>query len=93
MEVIGEWLRELVLPGLGVLLTSAALALALRYIGMLDDERLRQLLTDLVQAAEKIYGPSTGTEKRTYVMDKLEEYGYHDVPRSLLEAVVYELDK
>lgn len=91
MEVIGGWLRELVLPGLGTLLMAAALALLKRYINRLDDERLRQLLLELVRAAEQIYGPGAGAEKRAYVMGKLGEYGYGDVERAQLEAAVYEL--
>lgn len=91
MEVIGEWLRELVLPGLGTLLMAAALALVRQYINRLEDERLRQLLLELVRAAEQIYGPGAGAQKRAYVTSKLGEYGYRGVDRNRLEAAVYEL--
>lgn len=91
MEVISGWLHDLVLPGLGTLLMGAALVLARRYIKRLDDERLRQLLLELVRAAEQIYGPGAGAQKRAYVMGKLGEYGRRKVDRDRLEAAVYEV--
>jgi len=93
MEVIGGWLQELALPGLGTLLMAAALALVRRYINRLDDERLRQLLLELVRAAEQIYGPGAGAQKRAYVTSKLSDYGYGEVDRDQLEAAVYALSE
>ncbi len=92
MEVIGGWLRQVLLPGLSTLLVGVVLALVRRYINRLDDERLRRLLLELVQAAEQIYGPGRGAEKRRYVIEKLRERGIGRVDREQLEAVVYEMN-
>ncbi|MGC9318683.1 MAG: hypothetical protein ACP5KN_11700, partial [Armatimonadota bacterium] len=91
MEVIGGWLREILLPGLGTLLVAAVLTLVRRYINRLDDERLRALLLELVRAAEQIYGPGRGAAKRRWVTEKLREMGVGPVQRDRLEAAVYEL--
>jgi len=91
MEVIGGWLQQVLLPGLSALLVAAVLALVRQYINRLKDERLRQLLLELVQAAEQIYGPGRGAEKRRYVIDKLRESWVGDVGREQIEAMVYEL--
>ena len=91
MEIIGGWLREVVMPGLSTLVLTVIFALLRRYLGKLDDERLRQLLLELVRAAEQIYGPGAGAQKRGFVMEKLREYGYTDVELEKLEAAVYEL--
>ena len=90
MEVIGGWLQQVLLPGLSTLLVAALLALVRQYINRLQDERLRQLLLELVAAAEQIYGPGRGAEKRRYVIDKLRESGAK-VGREQIEAMVYEL--
>ncbi len=91
MEVIGGWLQQVLLPGLSALLVAAVLALVRRYINRLDDERLRRLLLELVRAAEQIYGPGRGAEKRRFVMDRLRESGAGAVEREQIEAMVYEL--
>ena len=91
MEVIGGWLHQVLLPGLSTLLVAALLALVRRYINRLDDERLRQLLLELVRAAEQIYGPGRGGDKRRYVIEKLRQHGYGDVEREQIEAIVHEM--
>ncbi len=92
MEVIGGWLREVLLPGVGTVLFAAAFGLVRRYASRLEDERLRQLLLELVRAAEQIYGPGRGEAKRDYVIAKLREHGYTDVDRAKIEAMVFEVD-
>lgn len=92
MEVVGGWLQEVLLPGLSSLLVAAVLALVRRYINRLEDERLRQLLLELVAAAEQIYGPGRGAEKRRYVIEKLREQGLGGVERDRIEAAVYRLN-
>lgn len=92
MEIVGSWLQEILLPGLGTLVLGAVLSLVRRYIARLDDERLQKLLLALVRAAEQIYGPGSGEAKRQYVMQKLREYGVSNVDREMVEAAVYAVD-
>ena len=58
IETISGWLQGVLLPGFGTLLLAAALGLVRRYVGKIEDERLRQLILELVQAAEQIFGLS-----------------------------------
>jgi len=87
---IAEWLTRVLLPALGSLLLAALFELARTYIARLKDERLRRLLQQLVAAAEQVYGPGRGAEKRAYVTDRLREQGIV-LGRPQLEAEVYEL--
>jgi len=91
VHTVAEWLRELVLPGLGTLVATAVFALLRKYIQQLSDERLRALLTELVRAAEQIYGPGRGADKRRYVTEQLRLQGVTDVPRHIIEAAVYDM--
>jgi len=88
---IGEWLRQVLLPGLGSLIAAALFAVLRRYIKRLDDARLRRILLDLVTAAEQIFGPGRGAEKLEYVEEKLREQGLEGADRSEVEAAVYKL--
>lgn len=92
MDVIGGWLRDVVLPGASTLLIAAGLALVRAWIQQLKDEKLRRLLLELVSAAEQIYGPGNGEAKRRYVTEKLKQKGYANVDRDTVEAMVYGLD-
>ena len=92
MGVIGGWLHNVLLPGVSTLLIAAGLGLVRQYVQRLKDERLRQLLLELVRSAEQIYGPGNGEAKRLYVTEKLREKGYPDVERDAIEAMVYGLD-
>ena len=92
IELIGGWLQDLVLPGLGTLLIGAAFGLVRKYVQQLNDDRLRRLLLELVRAAEQIYGPGNGEAKRVFVESKLRESGYPTVAREKIEAAVYGLD-
>jgi hypothetical protein len=92
MEVIGGWLQDVLLPGFSTLLIAAGLALVRQYIQRLKHEKLRQLLLELVRAAEQIYGPGNGEAKRRYVTEKLKQKGYANVDREQVEAMVYDLD-
>lgn len=88
---------SLVLPGLGALLLAALFALVRTYIARIHDERLRAFLIQLVAAAEQIYGPRMGAEKRAYVLDRARASGlatYQDKElRSLVEGAVYDLNE
>ncbi|MFO8082575.1 MAG: hypothetical protein R6V07_20020 [Armatimonadota bacterium] len=92
MEIIGGWLQDVLLPGFSTLLIAAGLALVRHYVQQLKDDRLRQLLLELVQSAEQIYGPGNGEAKRLYVTEKLKQKGYANVDRDAVEAMVYDLD-
>jgi hypothetical protein len=88
--VVKEVLQGMLVPGLGALLLGAALSLAREYARRLRDERLRQVLLALVQAAEQIYGAGKGEAKRRYVREKMKEKGL-PVSREDVEAAVYGL--
>jgi len=75
VQNIGRWLVEIVLPGLGTLLLAALWALARRYIQRIDDARIREILEELVRAAEQMFGVGEGAEKLTYVSKELKRRG------------------
>ena len=91
-DIVGEWLRQVLLPGMSTIVIAALFALLRRYIQRIDDERLRQLLLELVEAAEQIYGSGRGAEKRQFVMEQLRLQGLGNVPRHAVEAAVYDLN-
>lgn len=93
LQSISFCLKDLVVPGVGALLIGLLANLARHYIQRIKDERLRQLLLELVQAAEQIYGPGTGSAKRRYVLQQARQRGYPDVTRQQVEAAVHELNK
>ena len=92
METVGQVLRDVVLPGLGAVLIVFVLNLARHYVQRIKDERLRQLLFDLVRAAEQIYGPGAGPAKRRYVLGQARKRGYA-VLRDEVEAPVHDLNR
>ncbi len=92
VEFIGQLVRQLLLPGLGALVAAVLFSLLRKYIRRIDDERLRQLLLELVRAAEQIYGPGRGAAKRRYVAEKLRQLGLDGVSRDKVEAAVYQLN-
>jgi hypothetical protein len=88
-EAIGEWLTHVALPGAGTVLFIAGVALAKKYIDRIDNELVREVLRELVRAAEQIYGAERGTEKRKYVERHLRERGLdRRVGRAEIEAMV-----
>lgn len=91
MEVIGGWLREVLMPGFATLLFAGAFGLVRRCVERLEDQRLRQLLLELVRAAEQIYGPGRGAAKHDFVVARLAEHGYTNVDTAKIEAMVHEL--
>jgi hypothetical protein len=88
--VVRDVLTGMVLPGLGALLLGAGVSLAREYAKRLRNERLREVLLALVQAAEQIYGAGKGEAKRRYVRDKMKEKGLA-VAREDVEAAVFNL--
>ena len=62
LAVVTQWLQGLVVPGLGALVAAVVFAALRKYIQRIDDDRLRELLLELVRAAEQIYGPGRGAD-------------------------------
>mgnify|MGYP001569343360 FL=1 len=91
MELANQWLMHVVLPGLGAVLLLVVIGLARNYAGQQRDERLRQIILRLVEAAEQLYGPGKGETKRRYVRDKLKVKGLQHLTREDMEAAVYDL--
>lgn len=92
LQSISFCLKEIAVPGVGALLIAFLANLARHYIRRIKDERLRQLLLDLVKAAEQIYGSGKGAAKRRYVLQEARHRGYPDVIRQQVEAAVHELN-
>ena len=92
-HALGEWLRYVMLPGLGSLIAAAVFALLRRWIKRLDDARLRRILLQLVRAAEQMYGPGRGADKRRYVIEQMRRLRLGRTPRHAVEAAVYEMNK
>lgn len=91
LNLISFCLTNLLLPGVGILLIGFLISLVYQRIRSIKDERLRQLLLELVRAAEQIYGPGKGTAKRRYVLQRAQRRGYPNVTRQQVEAAVYDV--
>lgn len=59
-----------------------------QYIGRIRDERLRELILRLVEAAEQIYGGGKGKQKLTHVQSKLKLLGYEPDSDAIEAAVL-----
>jgi len=86
-EHVGQWLVEVVLPLLLSLMLAAGIALANKYIQRIQDVRIREILEELVRAAEQLFGDGRGPEKFDYVMGEAAERGL-TVSRPQVEATV-----
>jgi hypothetical protein len=86
-------LGQILLPGTGTLLAGFLVALALQQVKRIKDQRLRELLTTLVKAAEQIYGPQQGAAKLDYVTQQAAARGAGKVARAAVEAAVFEVSK
>jgi hypothetical protein len=91
VEIVTEWLVQVVVPGLGAALLVAAIAFVREYAKQMKDERVRKVLEALVQAAEQLYGPGKGEAKRRFVREKMKQNGLGELGREALEAEVYRL--
>lgn len=90
-ELVAGWIGEAVVPGLVGVLALALTGMVREWVARLRDERLRALLTTLVEAAEQLYGPGKGEAKRRFVRERLRQKGLQQVSREELEAAVYRL--
>ena len=91
-EVLRDWLTGTILPGLGAAFVVAAIGLLREWAKQLKDERARQALMALVEAAEQLYGPGKGEAKRRYVRERMKQQGLEKMGREDLESAVYGLN-
>jgi hypothetical protein len=91
VDMVREWLMQVVVPGLGAALLVALVAFVREYAKQMKDERVRKVLELLVQAAEQLYGAGKGEAKRRFVREKMKQNGLQDLGREALEAAVYKL--
>jgi hypothetical protein len=87
MEQIGTWLWEVVVPGLESLALAAAFQLARVYIARMKHEAVREILRELVRAAEQKFGVGAGEEKLKYVVEQADLRGL-PVDEASIEAMV-----
>ncbi|HUS80890.1 MAG TPA: hypothetical protein VM283_06450 [Armatimonadota bacterium] len=90
MEIVGDWLRGIILPTAGLALLAVALAALRTWAASCNDERLRRFIEELVRAAEQIFGAEAGDEKLAWVEAQAKENGL-DAPRPMIEAAVLDL--
>ena len=88
LEALSFSLTNVVLPGVVTLIVGFLCSLVRLYIQQIQDERLRQFLQRLVEAAEQIYGPGQGAAKYEYVVRQAQRQGQR-VTRSDIEAAVF----
>lgn len=89
-EIVGTYLRDVILPLLGTLLAMAAIAYLRSLAARTEDDRLRAFIEELVRAAEQMFGPKAGEQKLKWVEEQARENG-RDAPRSMIEAAVRDL--
>lgn len=90
-EIVEELLRGTVAPMLLSAASVTGMLLVREVLKRIRDDRLREVLLMLVEAAEQVYGPGQGSAKRRYVRERLRAQGLGHVPREAVEAAVYEL--
>ncbi len=88
LEALSFSLTNVVLPGVVTLIVGFLCSLVRLYIQQIQDERLRQFLQRLVEAAEQIYGPGQGAAKYEYVVRQAHRQG-HQPTRADIEAAVF----
>jgi len=88
LEALSFSLTKLVLPGVITLIVGFMCSLMRLYIQQIKDERLRQFLQRLVEAAEQIYGSGQGAAKYEYVVRQAQRQG-HQPTRADIEAAVF----
>lgn len=91
VEQVGTWLVNFVLPALGGVLLVAGFRLAWKYADRIEDERLREVVRELIRAAEQMFGAHEGSSKLEYVEAKLRQRGLASkVDRAKIEALVHD---
>ena len=93
MSKVAAILQAIMVPGMSTVLLGILAALAAQYLQKIKDQRLRELLTALVQAAEQVYGAGAGSQKLAYVQQQAKAQGLGSVSAAHVEASVYNLGK
>ncbi len=88
LEAVSFSLKNLLLPGVVTIIVGFLCSLVRLYIQQIKDERLRQFLQRLVEAAEQIYGSGQGPAKYEYVVRQAQRQG-QQVSRADIEAAVF----
>ena len=91
LEALSFSLKNVLLPGVSTLIIAFVCELVRHYIRRIKDERLRELLERLVNAAEQIYGSGEGAAKYEYVVRQAQQRGYN-ITRADVEAAVYDIN-
>ncbi len=91
LEALSFSLKNILLPGVSALIVGFLCNLVRLYIRSIKDQRLRELLERLVNAAEQIYGPDEGPAKYEYVVRQAQQRG-HWATRPDIEAAVYHMN-
>ena len=91
LEALSSSLRNVLLPGISTIVVGFICQLVRQYIQRIKDERLREFLERLVNAAEQIYGSGEGAAKYEYVVRQAQQRGY-PVSRADVEAAVYQIN-
>ena len=89
-DVIQEALQTAI-SGFIAVAVLFVIAVLRQYIEKLKDERLRNLLWGLVEAAEQIYDAGEGAAKYEYVVREAQKQG-QSLHRADVEAVVHSLN-
>ena len=87
MDMFGDVLKQVVLPGLLGAVLIAVFAIARQYAAKIKDERWRKLVLQVVKGLEQMYGPGTGTTKKAEALKALPAATPADI-----EAAVYDLN-
>ena len=88
MDMFGDVLKQVVLPGLMGAVLIAVFAIARQYAAKIKDERWRKLVLQVVKGLEQMYGPGTGKQKKAEALNALPTATPADI-----EAAVYDLKK
>ena len=91
MEQVVQYVQALAIPGLSVLVVALLARVARYHIARIKDRRLRELLLELVKAAEQIYGSGQGAVKLQYVQEQAAQHGVKEADRAAIEAAVFDL--
>ena len=91
LETLSFSLKNILLPGISTIVVGFICQLVRQYIQRIKDERLREFLERLINAAEQIYGSGEGAAKYENVVRQAQQRGYR-VSRADVEAAVYQIN-
>lgn len=85
MDMLKTTLMTVILPAAGTVLVVALCNLAAQWAKKIKNDWLREAVEALVQAAEQLYGPGKGAEKKAFVLEQAPK----GVTEAMVEAAVY----